>query len=347
MDLQNKVVVVTGASSGIGRATAIEFSARGARVVVASRSESALEETARMCRAAGGGRVLCVAADVTSEQDVTELARRALALGSIDVWVNNAGVTLFGFLEDAPFEEHRRVIETNVYGPMLAARAVIPIFRNQRHGVLINVGSILSKVGQPFVPSYVISKFALNGLSMALRTELADERDIHVCTVLPYTVDTPHFESGANRVGREAHAMPPVQQPSEIAHAIVEVARHPQRQRHVPRVAVFGLALHAIFPRTAERLVLHVLRRWHFGPSEAKKQGNLFKPEPQKAEVRGVRAPLISAPAAVLWAARELFRIEADSAKHYYRRLRSARPLRRLGTAYETRRDALSPGAGS
>src|SRR5687767_2120845 len=144
MDLQNKVVVVTGASSGIGRATAIEFSARGARVVVASLSKSALEETARMCRAAGGGSVLCVVADVTSEQDVTELARCALALGSIDVWVNNAGVTLFALLENAPFEEHRRVIETNVYGPMLAARAVIPIFRNQRRGVLINVGSILS-----------------------------------------------------------------------------------------------------------------------------------------------------------------------------------------------------------
>src|SRR5829696_4661370 len=124
MDFRNKIVVVTGASTGIGRATAIEFSAHGAMVVVSSRRESALEETARMCRAAGGD-ARCVTADVTSEQDIKALVDCALSLGKIDVWVNNAGVTVFGFLEDAPFEEHRRVIETNVYGPMLAARAVI------------------------------------------------------------------------------------------------------------------------------------------------------------------------------------------------------------------------------
>src|SRR5690606_38778192 len=102
---------------------------------------------------------------------------------------------LFALLEEASFEEHRRVIETNLFGAMLAARAVLPVFRAQGSGVMVNVGSVLSQVGQPFVPSYTISKFGLRGLSEVLRVELADEPAIQVCTLLPYAVDTPHFQS--------------------------------------------------------------------------------------------------------------------------------------------------------
>src|SRR5690606_37667297 len=118
------------------------------------------------------------------EADVQALAALALEqTGVIDVWVNNAGVTLFGSIEGGPLDEHREVLETNVFGAIHGARAVLPIFRRQRRGVLINVGSILSKIGQPFVPSYVVSKFALRGLTEALRAELADEYDIHVCSL--------------------------------------------------------------------------------------------------------------------------------------------------------------------
>src|SRR5690606_9278974 len=144
------------------------------------------------------------------EDDVQALAQRTLTEhGHIDVWVNNAGVTLFGSLEDAPLEEHRRVIDTNLWGAIHGARAVVPVFRRQRRGVLVNVGSVLSKIGQPFVPSYVISKFGLRGLSEALRFELADEPDIHVCSVLPYAMNTQHFQSGANYIGWQPRAMPP------------------------------------------------------------------------------------------------------------------------------------------
>ncbi|MEW6270939.1 MAG: SDR family NAD(P)-dependent oxidoreductase, partial [Thermodesulfobacteriota bacterium] len=137
--LRGKVVVVTGASSGLGRASAVEFASRGAHLVLAARRRDALEKTARMCRSAGGDAV-CIPTDVTSEEQVRALADAAVAHhGRIDVWVNNAGVTLFALLEDAPFEEHRRVIETNLFGPMYAARAVVPVFRRQRRGVMINV----------------------------------------------------------------------------------------------------------------------------------------------------------------------------------------------------------------
>lgn len=164
-----------------------------------------------------GAEALVVVTDVTQEADVRALLDAALArFGRIDVWVNNAGVTLFAALEDAPFEEHQRVIETNLYGAIHGARAVVPVFRRQKRGVMINVGSILGKVGQPFVPSYVISKFALRGLTEALRAELADEPDFHVSSLLPYAMDTPHFESGgesgrtrrASDAGRDPYATP-------------------------------------------------------------------------------------------------------------------------------------------
>jgi NAD(P)-dependent dehydrogenase (short-subunit alcohol dehydrogenase family) len=213
--LDGSVVVVTGASSGLGRASAVELARRGANVVVSARRQAALEETAALCRAQGSDARVVVA-DVTDEGAVGELARRALDInGSIDAWVNNAGVTSFGPLEDTPLDEHRRVIETNLWGSIHGARAIVPIFKRQGRGVLINVGSILSKVGQPFVPSYVISKFALRGLSDALRAELAAHPRIHVCTLLPYAIDTPHFQSAANLIGRQPFAMPPVQSPEK------------------------------------------------------------------------------------------------------------------------------------
>lgn len=297
-----RTVVLTGASSGLGRAAAIEFARRGDHVVLAARRGHALDDTARRCIEAGGDATPIVT-DVTREDDVGALADAALArTGHIDVWVNNAGVTLFGSLEKAPFEEHRRVIETNLYGAMHGARAVVPIFRRQGHGVLINVGSILSKIGQPFVPSYVISKFALRGLSEALRAELADLPEVHVCTLMPYAIDTPHFESGANRVDREAFSMPPVQSPEAVARALVALADYPVRERHVPRVAVLGLGLHALFPRTVERLILNVLREWHFGDRpEPRVHGNLYEPDADVTTAHGTRQPQVSLPGLALW----------------------------------------------
>jgi NAD(P)-dependent dehydrogenase (short-subunit alcohol dehydrogenase family) len=315
--LRDKVVVVTGASAGLGRETAVQFAARGCAVVLAARRSDELEATARMCRDAGG-RALAVVTDMTREEDVAALAQAAvLEWGRIDVWVNNAGVTLFAPLTEAPFAEHRRVLETNLYGAMFAARAVVPVFRRQKRGVLINVGSILSKVGQAFVPSYVISKFALRGLTETLRVELADEPDIHVCSIYPYAIDTQHFESGANEVGRQARAMPPVQSPEKVARAIVRLAQRPRRQVHVPRTAVVGLALHALLPRTTERLLLHALREFHFSDQRQDRgEGNLYQPPQDKAAVHGARPPQIGTPAFLAWTVRELLRMQAQALRH-------------------------------
>lgn len=296
-----QTVVITGASSGIGRAAALELARRGARLIVAARRIDAIEDTAQRCRELGA-EALAVVSDVTVEKDVAHLASRALEVnGAIDVWVNNAGVTAFGSLEGTPLEEHRRVVETNLWGAVYGARAALPVFRRQGRGTLINVGSILSKVGQPFVPSYVISKFALRGLSEALRAEVANQPNIHICTLLPYAVDTPHFQAGANFVGREAHAMPPAQSPEVVARALVDLIDRPRRELHVPRSAQLGLALHALFPRAVERVIHDALSRWHFGAPQQLGSGNLWEGKLEPPTIHGERPPQLSFQALIAW----------------------------------------------
>jgi NAD(P)-dependent dehydrogenase (short-subunit alcohol dehydrogenase family) len=323
-DLKDKVVVITGGSSGLGRAAAVQFAARGCIVIVAARRQRALEETVHMCRSKGG-RAFHRVTDVTREEEVTSLVDFAAShTGRIDVWVNNAGVTLFGALDAGPFAEHRRVLETNLYGPMFAARALLPVFRRQKHGVMINVGSVLSKIGQPFVPSYVISKFALRGLSEALRAEVVTEPGIHICSLYPYAVNTEHFASGANHMGRAAHAMPPDQSPEKVARAMVQLAASPRRERHVPRSAVLGLAAHALMPRTVERVLHDALARWHFGNTpEADSPGNLYAPLQENGKVRGDHPPLLSAPRLVAWAAGRLLTLQVENATGWLSRLRA------------------------
>ncbi|MCY1059024.1 SDR family oxidoreductase [Nannocystis sp. SCPEA4] len=310
------VAVITGASSGLGREAAYRFAERKWRVVLAARRENELEETARGCRARGG-EALVVPTDVTRPDEVTRLAEAATAAWrDIDVWVNNAGVTVFARLEEGPLEDHRRVIETNLFGAIHGARAVVPIFRRQRRGTLINVGSVLSKIGHPFVPSYVISKFGLHGLSEALRVELAEYPDIDVCTIFPYAIDTPHFQAAADDLGREAHAMPPMQPPEKVAEALVDLVAHPRRQRFVPRSAELGLAIHRMLPRTSERLLYRALRSFHLGRDQPPTEGNLYRPDDEPGAVHGRRPPQIGTPLFVVWAAREVVRINLEAARH-------------------------------
>lgn len=327
--IRDRVVVVTGASSGLGRAIALELADRGARLVLAARRGDALEDTARQCHNRGG-IAIAVETDVTIEAEVNALAARAVEeFGELAVWINNAGVTLFSPLEEASFEEHQRVIETNLFGAMLGARIAMPIFRRQHYGVLINMGSVLGEVGHAFVPSYVISKFGIKGLSEALRVEFAKEPDIHVCTVLPFSIDTQHFETAANRIEQAPYALPPMQSPEKVAKAVARMIENPRRTRHVPRVLPLGLALHAILPRATERLLLDALSKFHISDQRSPStNGNLYEPPRQlEADIHGTRPPRIPTTAFARWAIGRFVRNELTALARRAQRLLGRRRL--------------------
>jgi len=310
--LVGKVIVITGASGGIGRAAALQFASAGSHVVLAARRLAALEDTAALCRQRGG-QAHVVPTDVTRDADLERLRDEALARwGRIDVWINNAGTTYFARLDDGDLAKHRRVIDTNLIAPMVAARLILPVFRRQRSGTLINIGSVLSQIGQTFVPAYVISKFGLRGLSEAVRTDVADIPGINVCTVLPYAVDTPHFEDAANDTGKRAHAMQPVQEPERVARAIVEIAARPRRQRYVPRYVAAGLVLHWLWPELVERVLHRALRTFHLVGHQNVTDGNLYAPTQTAGTVHGHRRPVIGRTLFAMWVAKEVVSMGAE-----------------------------------
>ncbi len=326
MDLTNKVVVITGASSGLGRATALELARRGSVLVLAARRVEALQETVELCRTLGA-RAVAQPMDVRKEEEVNALAQLALQqTGTLDAWVSNAGITCFAPLDSERFDEHREVIDTNLYGAIYSARAVLPIFRRQRHGTLINVGSVLSKIGQPFVPSYVISKFALQGLTETLRTALSELPDVHVCSFLPYAMDTEHFEHGANQLQRPAFPMSPLQSPEKAARALAELIERPRRQLMVPRAAALGLALHYLAPDSTERVLHDLLQKWHFSEEpQPDTTGNVHAPSDEHGAVHGTRRPLAGTVPVVLYAAGRFAQLQLQNAGSRLRGLLGAR----------------------
>ncbi|GGQ07580.1 SDR family oxidoreductase [Streptomyces roseolilacinus] len=292
MHTKGLVVVVTGASSGIGRATALEFARHGAALVLAARGTEALEAVARECRAHRGARAVVQPTDVADEAAVAELARRAVReYGRVDVWVNAAAVAVFGAVEDVPAGEVRRVLDVNVLGCVNAARAVLPVMRRQGTGVLVDVSSVLGLVSSPYNSAYTMSKHALLAFDSSLRQELrlAGERDVRVCTVLPATVDTPFFQHLANRTGRRVRAMPPVYTPRRVARAIVGAVRRPRREVFVGASARSLRLVVAIGPGAWERVLAAKVDRDHFVRGEAAPHhdGTLFAPRPGPGSVGG------------------------------------------------------------
>lgn len=271
---------MTGASSGIGRATALDFARRGGRVVLAARRAAALEDVARECREAGG-EALAVPTDVTDERAVEQLAHAAAErFGRIDVWVNNAGVALFARFEETPPEAFRRVVETNLFGYVHGARAVLPWFRKQGGGVLINNASVVGKAGAPYVSAYVLAKFAIVGFSESLRQELLDS-GIEVCTILPASIDTPLFQHAANFTGRAVKPLDPIYDPEMVAAAIVRSARRPRREVFVGNAGRRLALIRSLAPGYGERLTARAVERGHFEKrASPRSEGNLFAPTP-------------------------------------------------------------------
>jgi short-subunit dehydrogenase len=287
--LAEQVLVITGASSGIGLVTAREAARRGAKLVAAARAEGALRGLVEEINARGGEAVYVVA-DVGRQDDVRRIAEIALErFGRIDTWVNNAGVSIYGRIMDTPFEDMRRLYETNfwgvVYGSVVAAEHL-----RQRGGALINVGSVLSDRAIPVQGVYSSSKHAVKGFTDALRMELEEEgAPVSVTLIKPSTIDTPYTKHAKNFMEREPSLPPPVYAPETVAEAILHCAETPERDVYV---GGGGKAL-SVLEKYAPRLSDKAMETFMFDAQQQDAQasprgdGGLYEPSGELKERSG------------------------------------------------------------
>ncbi|MFB9864046.1 SDR family oxidoreductase [Rufibacter immobilis] len=276
--LADKVVVITGASSGIGRATALTFAQQGATLILAARRKEILEQLVADCMQRGS-KALAVPTDVTQPQDLLALAEAALAFaGKIDVWVNNAGSGAIGEYEQVPMAAHEQVIQINLLGYMRGAHAVLPIFKRQEYGQLINTISLGAFAPMPYGVSYAASKYGLRGFSEALRAELLKYPKIRISDVFPAFIDTPGFQHGGNYIGKKLKPAPPVYDAQLVADTIVDLVHH-----YKPGVMAGGFGYvarisNSLFPALTRKLAARFMEKY-FAVAEAVPvtHGHLFE----------------------------------------------------------------------
>ncbi len=286
-----KVAVITGASSGIGRATALEFASKGYNVVITARRNDELLDVADACELYQV-QAIAIAADVTDEEAIRHVAEHAVdTFGHIDVWVNNAAVALFGKFEETPIEEFEQVLDVNIMGYVYGARIAIKQFKDQGFGTLINVSSTNAIAPQPLSSAYNMSKFAIRGLSMSLRMELELEglsETIQVCNAMPSSTDTNLFQNAANYTGHEIRALEPVYDPSYIARHIVKLTDDPRREIVIGPAGKLMTTEYKWLPKLYERFMGNFVEKNQMSkipmPST---DGNLYEPLEANSGIRG------------------------------------------------------------
>lgn len=259
--LADQVMVITGASSGIGLLTARQAAARGAAVVLVSRDAVALEKTAGEIEVAGG-RALAVVADVSRETEIAAVVDLAVhRFGRIDTWVNNAGIAAYSTLAELPLAEHRQIFDTNYWGVVHGALAAIRHFRSRGGGgTIITIGSVNSDVAIPLLSAYSASKHAVKGFNDALRRELmTSDPDIQVTLIKPAGIATAFPQHARNHMDREPSVAPPLYAPEIVAASILDAAARPQREIVVGAVGPLLAVPLALFPRLMDRVLAAVV----------------------------------------------------------------------------------------
>lgn len=286
--LNEQVMVITGATSGIGLVTARMAAGRGARLILAARNEEALRRLVNET-AASGAQAVYVVADVGKQEDVRRIAEKAIEhFGDFDTWVNNAGVSIYGRVLDVSMEDHRQLFETNYWGLVYGSQVAAEHLR-QKGGALINIGSSLSDRAIPLQGTYCASKHAVKGYTDALRMELEEEGvPISVTLIKPSAIDTPYREHAKNYMPVEPLNPPPVYAPETVAEAILHCAEHPERDVFI---GAGGKAL-SLGGEYAPRLTDKVMEATLFNlqktnkPSLASRPDGLYSPL-SKLEERG------------------------------------------------------------
>ncbi|SMB92842.1 short-chain dehydrogenase/reductase SDR [Hymenobacter roseosalivarius DSM 11622] len=228
--LSDQIIVITGASSGIGLVTARMAAKKGASLVLAARSEEALHQLTREIET-DGGKAIYVVADVSNQDDVRRIAQTAQErFGGFDTWVNNSGVSIYGKIEEVPIEDMRKLFETNVWGLIYGSLEAVKHLK-QKGGAIINIGSILSESTAILQTIYSASKHAVKGFTDGLRMELAmDEAPVVVTLIKPAAIDTPYPLHAKNFMDREVQHAPPAYAPETVARAILHCCETPERE---------------------------------------------------------------------------------------------------------------------
>ena len=284
-----EVVLVTGASSGIGRATAVQFAQRGASLVLVSRSEQTLTDAAADCLAAGARAVEVAPADVLDREALQKAVDRATGTyGRLDVVVHSATVMAYGRLEDLDPDVFERVVDTALHGTNNVVQAVVPVFRRQERGSLIVVSSLLASIAAPTMGAYVAAKWGQLGMVRTLQQELRELPDVHVSAVAPGGTTTPIYDQAATVLGNTGHPPPPVYTPERVARAIVDRVAHPRRLKQSGFANPLIIAGFRLLPPVYDTLVGPLLRVFGMARDAVPATtGNVFAPVPEKEATRG------------------------------------------------------------
>lgn len=288
--LSDQTIVITGASSGIGLATAFLAAKKGANVVMAARNGEALDEAVKKI-VKEGGKAIAITTDVSNESEMTHLKNKVIEkFGSIDTWVNNAGTSIYGYLLDSNLEEEKKLFETNFWGARIGSILAVEAMK-ENGGVLINLGSEVSVAAQPLLGMYSASKHALKAFTDALRSELRDcDIPVEVCLVRPTAIDTPFPQHGLNRLDEGEPALPaPMYHPDVAAEAILKCAENPQRDVYVGGPARLSAILDTFFPKVKDMMAETKMKELKEGSplSHNEKEEGLFHASENQGEVRG------------------------------------------------------------
>lgn len=284
-----QTVLVTGASSGIGRASVRRFAQDGAVVVLVARGRESLEAAAMEARADGAAEAVVHPADVTDADAVQAVVDDVVArFGRIDVVVHSAQVMAYGRIEDVPAPVYDRVVDTALHGTANVARSVLPVFRRQEEGHLVVVSSLLAQVATPLMGSYIAAKWGQLGLVRSLQQEVRDVPGIAISAVACGGVNTPIYFQGASYMGSTGRPPPPVYSPERVARRVLAVVERPRRYVHAGLLNPFVVAGFRLLPGVYDALVGPLLKtfavaRDQVGPTE----GNVFTSRPDTNAERG------------------------------------------------------------
>lgn len=283
-----RTAVITGASSGIGQATAEALAQQGWRLILVARGTEDLETVADQCRA-HGVPVLTQACDIGDAEGVQIVAEAAREFGNgIDLWFSNVGVGAVGKFLDVPIAIHDQVIRSNLMGHMHDAHAALPIFLHQGQGVFVNMISLGGYASTPYASAYAASKFGLRGWSEALRAELSDRPRVHICDVYPSFVDTPGLRHAGNFTGKQLSAPPPLLDPRQVAQAVVQLADKPKPSTIVGSPTWAIRLGHFLSPTLSARAANLLFKRYFASAKPAPiTSGNVLKSPQDGARIDG------------------------------------------------------------